>query len=77
LVALGDASYSLYLLHPLVFVSVKAATIPVQNQLWLQEPIRWISIALAIAFSFICYRYFERPMNEIGRRFSIKKLCYT
>jgi peptidoglycan/LPS O-acetylase OafA/YrhL len=72
LIKIGDASYSLYLLHPLVFVVAKAATIPVLGLLWIQEPVRWLSVALAIGMSLACQRYFERPINELGRRIAAR-----
>lgn len=73
-VQLGNASYSIYLLHPLVFSVMKAATIPIVGVLWLQEPIRWFSISIVIVLSMACFRYFERPMMNIGSLVKSRKL---
>jgi peptidoglycan/LPS O-acetylase OafA/YrhL len=66
LVAIGNASYSLYLLHPLVFVLVKSATI-IGPPIWSEEPIRWIAIAAAIAISPLSWRYLEGSTIALGR----------
>jgi len=69
LVALGDASYSIYLIHPLVFSVVRGFTVAVPKEnLWLQEPIRYAAIAIIIALALASWRYFERPMITIGNR---------
>ena len=64
LAALGDASYSLYLLHPFSIMAVRKVS------LWFfdltQAP--WLAAALmflgAVAFALLAYRYFERPVTR-------------
>lgn len=60
LVRLGEASYSIYLLHPFIaggFVVLRHASMPP----W---AIFAIGIALTLAISRVTYRYYERPMQR-------------
>jgi exopolysaccharide production protein ExoZ len=68
LVALGDASYSIYLLHYLVYVVTVniAARLPLPE--WLCEPWRYLSIALCCAISLTTWRLIERPMILLGNQ---------
>ena len=67
--ALGDASYALYLLHPFV---VRAATIAVAATGLGATIGPWGFVALvlvaATAVSLAVYRWFERPMTDLARR---------
>jgi exopolysaccharide production protein ExoZ len=58
---LGDASYSLYLWHPLVLLALAAA-----------GPPGWVFLAvgipLSIAAGLLSYRFFERPLLRYFRR---------
>lgn len=67
-VALGDASYSIYLIHPLVFMIVRGATMKVAGPgtTWLEEPIRFGCFVLIIALALLSWRYFERPTIKLG-----------
>src|SRR4029078_5982521 len=66
-VVLGDASYSLYLLHPIVFrVTLGLTTWVSKTALWSEELIRYGSIAAAVAISIASWRYFERPIIALG-----------
>jgi peptidoglycan/LPS O-acetylase OafA/YrhL len=57
--ALGDASYSLYLLHQLpYYVMVRVAAEHGAPRLL------WIGIVASIVLSLACYRYFERPVTN-------------
>lgn len=65
---LGDASYSLYLVHPLMFPLVRwtigrffAGT----DAGWAYASIAWIA---AIAASVVCYLVFERPITRALQR---------
>jgi peptidoglycan/LPS O-acetylase OafA/YrhL len=62
LAALGAISFSTYLLHPLALALMLRVT----------SGIPWVlcSMALSLAFSFIGYRFIERPGIEAGRRLS-------
>jgi peptidoglycan/LPS O-acetylase OafA/YrhL len=65
----GDASYSMYLIHPIVFMGVSSVTSKLQFlPYWTEEPIRFISIGTAIAISLVSWRYLERPAMKIGQR---------
>ncbi len=59
LLALGDASYSLYLTHPLVIGAV-AVTMGARLP-WLFIP---VSLALSCAVGWLCWRLFERPVTR-------------
>jgi exopolysaccharide production protein ExoZ len=66
-VGLGDASYSIYLIHPLVFVMVKAVTTSLpKDVLWIEEPLRFGSIAIVLALSLASWRYIEHPIILLG-----------
>jgi len=68
-VSLGDASYSIYLLHPLVFLIMKAATLLVlRGPIWIEEPIRFASFLPVIALSLLSWRFFETPFIAIGNQ---------
>ena len=69
LVALGDASYSIYLIHPIVYLVVSAAVgkFPSQPQ-WLAEPVRFAAMAAIILLALGSYRYLEKPMIRLGSR---------
>src|SRR6266699_358002 len=60
--AMGDASYSMYLIHPLIFLIVSAFVSKVPLPIWSQEPIRATCFAVIIGASLISFRYFEAPM---------------
>ena len=66
---IGDASYSLYLVHPLVNDSMKSATKLIDFPIWAQEPIRYTCIGLAVAVALLSWRYFESPIINAGNRF--------
>lgn len=68
LVHLGDASYSMYLLHPLIFLVAKAATIPLLAFAWAEEPVRFASIAIVCAVALASWRLFEKPTVGVGNR---------
>jgi exopolysaccharide production protein ExoZ len=65
---LGDASYSIYLIHPLFFALVRGATITFYDvsPLWVEEPIRFGSIACVLVISTLNRRLFEGPMIKLG-----------
>jgi peptidoglycan/LPS O-acetylase OafA/YrhL len=64
LTILGEASYSVYLLHMFVFYSCK-----ILNTKFFNFPISYIilpSIIATIISSYICYMYFEKPFVRLG-----------
>lgn len=67
LVALGDASYSIYLIHSIVYLVVSAGVSMLQGRpLWLAEPIRVGSMGAIIVLALVSYRYIEKPMIRLG-----------
>ncbi|MDR6306192.1 peptidoglycan/LPS O-acetylase OafA/YrhL [Nitrobacter vulgaris] len=67
-IALGDASYSLYLIHPAIFLLAHRDFNSMS--LWAQEPIRWGSIAFCVFLSYVSWRFFEIPCIALGDRLS-------
>jgi len=84
LVSLGNWSYSLYLSHFLVFLTIRrvleyvAPFLPEQLQSqapgWIDNFVfSIIALAATIIFSALCYRFIERPLLKLSRRaFEIK-----
>lgn len=68
LAALGDASYSIYLIHPLLFFIAKAFTIAFSSVTWIEEPVRWVAILVVPVLAEISWRNIERPMISLGSR---------
>jgi peptidoglycan/LPS O-acetylase OafA/YrhL len=69
LILLGDASYSVYLIHPLVFMIGSAVVSKLLwLPLWCEEPIRFACIAIAIAASFASLKWIERPTIALGNK---------
>lgn len=67
---IGETSYSIYLVHPLVFLIIGAL-----NQKYFQ----WhysITLTISIIGTFICsyfiYRFVEKPMIKIGKGLTVK-----
>jgi peptidoglycan/LPS O-acetylase OafA/YrhL len=66
-IALGDASYSIYLIHPLVFAIAKSLTkLAGSNLVWLEEPLRFFSIGTVIVLSLLSWRFLEKPTIKAG-----------
>jgi len=61
---LGDASYSVYLLHPFTFAAVKQ----VLPGTWHGAGLFWISLATTLLLATLVYRYMEKPAIRLGRR---------
>jgi exopolysaccharide production protein ExoZ len=65
---LGDASYSIYLIHPVVFLVASAVVSKFPGApLWSEEPIRAVCIVVIVTISLLSWEYFERPVNRFGR----------
>jgi peptidoglycan/LPS O-acetylase OafA/YrhL len=65
---LGDASYSLYLVHPLAFPLMRwtiGRWFDFSGVPWLYAAIAWVA---AIAASIVCYLVFERPITRALQR---------
>jgi exopolysaccharide production protein ExoZ len=67
-VLLGDASYSIYLIHPLVFYFVYAKLQPPLPPIWSQELLRFGSIAIVCLLAIASWKLFETRMISVGIR---------
>lgn len=65
-VLLGDASYSIYLWHPIVIVEFYFHTSPEVFPLWMVEPIRFATLLTVCLVSIASWRLYETPMNKLG-----------
>jgi exopolysaccharide production protein ExoZ len=65
-VLLGDASYSIYLIHPLVYGYVYAKLQPPLPPIWSQEFLRFGSIAIVCVLAIVSWKLFESPFIWIG-----------
>jgi exopolysaccharide production protein ExoZ len=65
-VLLGDASYSIYLIHPLVFYFVYSRLQPPLPPVWSQEFLRFGSIAVVCMLAIMSWKLFESPMIRVG-----------
>ncbi|MBV9560140.1 MAG: acyltransferase [Bradyrhizobium sp.] len=74
LVKLGDASYSLYLLH-LVVMSVFAKLLDRLGTPapWTAEPIRFLCLGVCVWLSIKACQRIERPMIELGNRLTARQ----
>jgi exopolysaccharide production protein ExoZ len=72
-VLLGDASYSIYLIHPLVFTFVYIKLQPPLPPIWTQEFFRFGSFAIICALSIASWKLFERPMIKLGNQLIAKR----
>lgn len=61
---LGEASYSVYLLHPLVYIAVAMILGKFMSKLALIA----ISVPVTIAASYLVYQYFEKYFIRLGKR---------
>jgi peptidoglycan/LPS O-acetylase OafA/YrhL len=63
---LGDASYSIYLLHPLIFLYIYISLPDPLPPSWVQEPIRYGALIFICALAIGSWFLFERPFIWIG-----------
>lgn len=68
LTRLGDASYSAYLLHPVVMVLVVQATLTLPDNAVTSIIVTGTTLALTIAVSLLSLKYFERPATTFTRK---------
>jgi exopolysaccharide production protein ExoZ len=68
-IRLGDASYSIYMIHPMVFLVASAVVSKFPNApLWSQEPIRFGCIICIVGLSLLSWKYFEARFIGLGNR---------
>lgn len=70
---LGGASYSIYLLHPIVFYVAYAAFEGLARSghiapTWSAEPVRFILIAMVCVLSIAIWKRIEEPVTQFGHR---------
>lgn len=71
MIAAGDASYSIYLLHYIVFLIASiAAGQWILLPAWMAEPWRFASLLACCAISWVTFRLVEGPMIAFGNRVS-------
>lgn len=61
---LGEASYSVYLLHPIAFTAVSliaGGRLP-------GVAVAVVALVVTLVSSILCYRLYERPLTDVGRR---------
>lgn len=63
-VAIGNASYSLYLLHPYVLRAVEKIVSPATGWSMASLAATFIIFALSVGVALFSYRYFEAPINR-------------
>jgi exopolysaccharide production protein ExoZ len=69
LIKIGDASYSLYLLHyPVIWIFVNVAAKAGKPPAWTAEALRLIYLAMCVWLAVQSYRFIERPMIDLGNR---------
>ncbi|MEM8993118.1 MAG: acyltransferase [Pseudomonadota bacterium] len=64
IVRIGDASFSIYLGHWLVFCLLRPLTVELSGQAWILEALRWGIVAGAVALSIAVHRKIELPVNR-------------
>ncbi len=70
----GDASYSIYLLHVLVFMGMVYFAARLGLPAWLFEPWRFATLLLCCIISYRTWRKIEVPMIEFGNRLADNSL---
>lgn len=71
---LGDASYSIYLIHPLVFTYIYASLHDPLPPIWIQEPLRYGAILIVCTLAVLSWKLFETPMNHLGGKLASLRL---
>lgn len=61
---LGEASYSVYLMHPIAY-TVVGLVLPSQFP---DVVLASCAVAVTLTVSIVCYRVYERPLTDVGRR---------
>jgi exopolysaccharide production protein ExoZ len=69
LTLLGEASYSVYLLHPIVYTVMDKASDKLNGVFYVPiSAVLFLSILLTLVFSYFVYQYFEKYFMAFGRR---------
>ncbi len=70
---IGDASYSIYLIYPLVFLVASALVSKATPPIWMQEPIRAACFFVILSLSIASWKYFETPMIGFGNKMAARR----
>jgi exopolysaccharide production protein ExoZ len=65
-VLLGDASYSIYLWHPIIITESYYRLSPDAFPSWMVEPIRLAVLLIVCLVSIASWKLYETPMNKLG-----------
>ena len=76
-VALGDASYSIYLFHALVFLYIYGKLQLPLPPIWAEEFLRFGAITITCILALISWRIFETPFNRLGTIVSASTRSFT
>jgi exopolysaccharide production protein ExoZ len=69
LTTIGDASYSLYLIHfVVIWVFVKLMARLGTPPTWTAEPVRFVYLGICVWLAIKAYHHIERPMIKLGNR---------
>lgn len=68
--AIGDASYSLYLLHPWALRAIEKFIHPAIGLSWEALVASLLIVCGSVTIALVSYRYFEAPSNRALRRFA-------
>ena len=70
---IGDASYSLYLLHPYILEILNRKMFALDHLSVFTIVATIVSIAICYACAALSFKYFERPSNKLLRNFFLRK----
>ncbi|PUZ21200.1 Peptidoglycan/LPS O-acetylase OafA/YrhL, contains acyltransferase and SGNH-hydrolase domains [Chitinophaga costaii] len=74
LMLLGECSYTVYLLHPIVYLMLKKSIFSMENTVLQLSP-GWkmtMTIVMTLVISYFVYHYFERYFMKLANSFSYK-----
>ncbi|RUT65168.1 acyltransferase [Morganella morganii] len=73
LILLGEASFSLYMLHYMVISKVTELMSPNGNDYYDIFTYAITSLTISVFLSVICYKYYEKPINKVLRNAWIRR----
>ena len=74
---IGDASYSLYLLHPYILEILNRKMFALDHLSVFTTVIAMVSIAICYACAVVSFKYFERPSNKLLRNLFLRRPSAT
>jgi peptidoglycan/LPS O-acetylase OafA/YrhL len=70
---IGDASYSLYLLHPYILEALDRKMFALDHLGVFTAVVSIVSIAICYGFAVLSFKIFERPSNQFLRNYFLKR----